>query len=231
MGELSYERAPALLISFIIFIAVALSYVCIYAYSLTGSDLLKPVVEYFYIIFSKKDGNPDEYKIIGYKVFHFCIFLFGFFIAGFAVICTMLGGTGAFDANVMSYLSTYYFTIVLFTFVLLQMNPYFINIFENTFGYLFLQFFRKENMSVINLVKFDLDLSGNIISPESYPSTDKDFLITLMDILKKDTWLTQINENTKKCLYAKHFVGHFVWVYFACLICTFTIIKTMAYNA
>lgn len=227
MGELSYERAPALLISIIIFIAVALSYVVLYFCK--GLNLT-PVVQTIYAYcFPNKVNNDDECKIIGYKAIHFCVLLFGFFIAGFAVICTMLGGS--FDTTIMSYLSTYYFTIVLFTFVLLQMNPYFINIFENTFGYLFLQFFRKENMSGINLVKFDLDLSGNIISPESYPSTDKDFLITLMDILKEDTWLTQKNKNTKKCLYAKHFVGHFVWVYFACLICTFTIIKTMAYNA
>jgi hypothetical protein len=230
MGELSYERAPALLISFIIFIAVALSYVPLYMFN--GAFDFTNMVKYFYVYFSK-NTNDDECKIIGYKAIHFCIFLFGFFIAGFAVICIMLGGPSAFNATVMGYLSTYYFTIVLFTFVLLQMNPYFINIFENTFGYLFLKAFNgwSDFFKYFNL--FDLNQLGKSIQPttaEPYVSTDKDFLITVLDILKPPEFIT-ITDEIKKCLYAKHFVGHFVWVYFACLICTFTIIKTMAYNA
>jgi len=225
MDELSYERAPALLISFIIFIAVALSYVPLFMFS--GTFDFTPVVKSVYAIFSK-NTNDEEYKIIGYKAFHFCFLLFGFFIAGFAAICIMLGGNSAFDANVMSYLSTYYFTIVLFTFVLLQMNPYFINIFENTFGYLFLKAFSGWSFKFLNLFDLELDLDINPINVEPYASTNKDFLITVLDILKPPTIL---KDEIKKCLYAKHFVGHFVWVYFACLICTFTIIKTMAYNA
>jgi hypothetical protein len=127
----------------------------------------------------------------------------------------------------MKYIGTYFAAIVATTYILLEGMPYFVNIFENTLGYLFLQFFRKDNPSMFNRFKFDLNV-GNKIAPES---TDKEFLITVMDILKENTWLPDITDEIKKSLYAKHFVGHFVWVYFACLICTFTIIKTMAYNA
>ena len=208
MAVLNYHRAPALLISIIIFVAVAVGYMGLYiSFKIVGMKI-------------KEISN----KIMYSNMFNFCTFLFGCYIAGFFLICTILGAS--FNGAVMGYLSTYYFTIVLFTFVLLQINPYFINIFENTIGYLFLQFFPKGSWSPFT---FNLDLD---ISPKG--DANKEFLITVMDILREDTWLKEagkeLSDEIKKCLYAKHFVGHFVWVYFACLICTFTIIKTMAYQ-
>lgn len=148
--------------------------------------------------------------------------------------------------SVISIIYVCFFSIISTTFILLEFAPYLVNIFENTLGYLFL-FIPIINWN--NKIKVFSEMFNQQQPIDQQQNTNQSidknnsyaFLITTMSLFNIDSVINNLSNNQiklkisddnkniiKELVLLKHSVGHFVWIYFASLICTFTSIKAFA---
>jgi len=172
----------------------------------------------------------------------------------FFIYNLMFDGDTANNLIVSGIICVCFFTIMGTTFGLLELAhllngaPDLVNIFENTLGYFYL-------FLPINFLKKDMDIHTfskmfETVVPGGSPAVDTNhsyaFLITTISILNMDATIAALRGLTsnfklrpttdgntddkiiKDLVFLKYSVGHFVWVYFASLICTFTSIKAFA---
>lgn len=138
---------------------------------------------------------------------------------------------------------------------LLNGAPDLVNIFENTLGYFYLFLpinFLKKDMDIHKfsemfetVVPVGSQGGSQPVDPAVNTNHSYAFLITTISLLNTDTTIAALrgltsnfklrtnqqnddNKIIKDLVFLKYSVGHFVWVYFASLICTFTSIKAFA---
>lgn len=231
---------PILIISSAIFIGLAICY-GIFKY-IIYHWLIKPYTLSISII----DTFPLYKNIILSKfILLMLVFVVITLIILFFVYKLVLGGSNDNYSNVYGCIAICFLTTVFITFILLEIFPYLVNIFENTLGYLWLcSPGYTSSMKIFNelFTEQSNDQSANSQSTDK-PNQSYHFLITVMSLFNMKTVLedfktqrhtfklndTLVDYDTiSRLLFVKHSMGHFVWIYFASLVCTFTSIKAFS---
>ena len=251
---------PVLIISGMIYFCLLFSY-------LLGSNIgLYSPIKFLDSIISHTSDSPTSKIVSNLRIIKFIIFIFVFITVTLTILFGVYNGIfgGNSDNNLLVYgiICACFFSIVLITFILLELVPYLVNIFENTLGYLYIrnrkiiksELFNIQSIQDCNGI-FITDCSNNPLPKPNEPDINAvsyDFLFTLMNIFNMNSFLKQgqvqdnefnptfnfsinpDNVDSQKpiianLLYLKHSVGHFVWIYFASLICTFTSIKSFTH--
>lgn len=165
----------------------------------------------------------------------------------FFVYRLILGGSPEHYTNVYGCISVCFFTTVFITFILLEIFPYLVTIFENTIGYLWICCMYPTKINDFNNL-----FSQTTKYPDEIEISYK-FLITLMSLYNMDRVLDDFkpptvqptnqpvinkifitppnniqNKDISELCFIKYSTGHFVWIYFASLVCTFTSIKAFS---
>ena len=150
--------------------------------------------------------------------------------------------------SVLAIIYVCFFSIISTTFVLLELAPYLVDIFENTLGYLFLFIpYLNWNNKIIMFSKMFEQVAPVAVPTDTNNNNSYAFLITTISLLNMEKAIESLKALTigikldpaidanadnyktiKELVLLKHSVGHFVWIYFATLICTFTSIKAFA---
>lgn len=237
--EIQSVDPPVLIISFFIFIL--LLFVCYIPFKFLFDS---SVIQFVTDIISPNILLTIYQHMLGSKFILFIlVFLTITLTILFIVYRLILGGSPQHYKNVYGCISVCFFTTVFITFILLELFPYLVTIFENTIGYLWICSRPYSHVSDFNNL-FD----QNTKYPDGYEISYK-FLITLMslynmnhvlDDFKHTLTQTEINkifikpdsipDNKKisELCFLKYSTGHFVWIYFASLVCTFTSIKAFS---
>jgi hypothetical protein len=227
---------PILIISSAIFIGLAICY-GIFKY-IIYHWLIRP----YTLSESINDTFPLFKNLILSKfILLILVFVVITLIILFFVYKLLLGGSSDNYSNVYGCIAVCFLTTVFITFILLEIFPYLVNIFENTLGYLWLcSLGYTSSMKMFNEL-FTEQSSGQL----NDQSTDQSyhFLITVMSLFNMKTVLEdfksqrhtfKLNDKSvdydtiSRLLFVKHSMGHFVWIYFASLVCTFTSIKAFS---
>ena len=256
--ELQSVDPPVLLISTWIFFILGICYL-IFKFGIYDNYIFNNILK-----IGGTDTLPLFKSILVSKLILFImIFLSITLTILFVVYTLILGGSPENYSNVYGCIFVCFLTTVFITFILLELFPYLVTIFENTIGYSWICLSRSAEMQEFNgLFKQDIIKS----SPGNTYEVSFSFLITIMSLyniidvlngLKKNPdpevgtdpnntngSSGQLNTNkfyickasfgdsdvakiTDLC-FIKHSTGHFVWILFASLVCTFTSIKAFS---
>ena len=260
--ELQSVDPPVLIISVFIFIILGI------CYSLPFKLLFDyNIIEFF--LNNSKDKPKNVYlNMLGNKFILFILVFLSLTLSLlFFVYRLILRGSPEHYTNVYGCISVCFFTTVFLTFILLEIFPYLVTIFENTIGYLWICSRPISDINMFNQLFSQSIINTNALgeSDEKYNISYK-FLITLMSLYNIEDVLTDFrkqpntdgnatsgggglnamhkifiktdsmddakkNDITNKIAnlcFIKYSTGHFVWIYFASLICTFTSIKAFS---
>ena len=247
-------NSPVLIISLFTFIILAILYASLFIFSdlLIPTTILQDLLEFFTKpnpeVFKTKNSetyisimqNLRLIKISLFILVFICITLFQYI----GVYYFLLGGDLSYSKQIYGVIAACFFCTIFVTFVMVEMSPYLVEIFENTVGYGFLCLFFPNSISTNLKIQIDGQPSPNKCS---------DFLLTTMSLTnmnqviytlceKPDTMNFSMNFNQSEnevptpvnrlrtiynLILRKHAIGHFVWIYIACLISTFSMIKAI----
>jgi len=231
---------PIIIISSAIFIGLAICY-----------GIFKYIIYHWLIRpYTLSDSIIDTFPlyknlILSKFILFILVFVVITLIILFFVYKLVLGGSNDNYSNVYGCIAVCFLTTVFITFILLEIFPYLVNIFENTLGYLWLcSLGYTGSMKIFNELFTEQstnDQSAN--SQSTKPKQSYHFLITVMSLFNMKTVLEdfktqrhtfKLNDKSvdydtiSRLLFVKHSMGHFVWIYFASLVCTFTSIKAFS---
>lgn len=251
--ELQSVDPPVLIISACIFVVLGICYIAFK--QLFDSTIIQLFAD---IVINPNTQLTIYQRMLGSKfVLFLLVFLTLTLTILFGVYKLILRGSPEHYSSVYACISVCFFTTVFITFLLLEFFPYLVNIFENTIGYLWICIRPISDINVFNDLfgqniittiedkyevsyKFLITLMSlynmdTIIDDFSKPITDSDSLESTGDGMKnnnkffiKNPITTEIKKQIANLCFIKYSSGHFVWIYFASLICTFTSIKAFS---
>lgn len=295
------NQSPILLISIIIYGALLLCYVCFnILFNKTIIDSID--IKTLFTTYLSGTNGTDDFNTwnnstllnilsklrIGKFVLFILVFIVVTLILLFGVYDLLMGGKSENYSKVYGIISVCFFSTVFTTFILLELVPYLVDIFENTLGYLYICTTRTIDTSIFNNNCLGSEPENGDNEPADNQISYK-FLITIMSLFNMNTFIKKMVDNSSQptavideslhstelpinalptplqkggdvgdtmpshkskfyiqfnnkelsdkikkienfanLVLLKHNVGHFVWIYFASLVCTFTSIKAFS---